>query len=81
MKETIRNIANKLSSLYDARECNSIARYIVEEISGMSYTNILVKDTKFSARKKKNVKTMVSSHKKVFFYRHIHITAAMSSTE
>ena len=48
MKEAIRNIANKLSSLYDARECNSIARYIVEEISGLSFTDILVKDTKFS---------------------------------
>ena len=48
MKESIRNIANQLSSVYDARECNSIARYIVEEISGMTYTDILVKDTKFS---------------------------------
>ncbi|MBR4963254.1 MAG: peptide chain release factor N(5)-glutamine methyltransferase [Muribaculaceae bacterium] len=48
MKETIRNIANQLSSIYDARECNAIARFIVEEISGMTYTNILVKDTKFS---------------------------------
>ena len=46
--KTIRNIANKLSSLYDARECNAIARYIVEEISCLSYTDILVKDTKFS---------------------------------
>lgn len=48
MKEAIRNIANKLSTLYDARECNAIARYIVEEISCLSYTDILVKDTKFS---------------------------------
>ncbi|MBR5323349.1 MAG: peptide chain release factor N(5)-glutamine methyltransferase [Muribaculaceae bacterium] len=48
MKGSIRNIANQLSSIYDARECNSIARYIVEEISGMTYTDILVKDTKFS---------------------------------
>lgn len=49
MKESLRYISNQLSSLYDARECNSIARYIVEEISGMTYTDILVKDTKFSA--------------------------------
>ncbi|MBR5532724.1 MAG: peptide chain release factor N(5)-glutamine methyltransferase [Bacteroidales bacterium] len=48
MKDTIRNIAIKLSSCYNARECNSIARYIVEEISGLSFTDILVKDTKFS---------------------------------
>ena len=48
MKEAIRNIANKLSPRYDARECNAIARYIVEEISGLSHTDILVKDTKFS---------------------------------
>ena len=48
MKDSIRNIANQLSSVYDTRECNSIARYIVEEISGMTYTDILVKDTKFS---------------------------------
>lgn len=48
MKDSIRYIANRLSSCYDARECNSIARYVVEELSGMSYTDILVKDTKFS---------------------------------
>lgn len=48
MKDSIRYIANRLSSYYDARECNSIARYIVEELSGMNYTDILVKDTKFS---------------------------------
>ena len=48
MKESIRNIANQLSTIYDTRECNAIARFIVEEISGMTYTNILVKDTKFS---------------------------------
>ena len=48
MKESIRNIANRLSSIYDTRECSAIARYIVEEISGLTYTDILVKDTKFS---------------------------------
>ena len=48
MKDAIRNIANKISPLYDARESNAIARYIVEEVSGLSYTDILVKDTKFS---------------------------------
>ena len=48
MKESIRNITNQLSSIYDTRECNAIARFIVEEISCMTYTEILVKDTKFS---------------------------------
>ena len=56
MKDSIRNIANQLSSAYDARECNTIARYIVEEMSGMSYTDILVKDTKFSEVEREKAK-------------------------
>ena len=59
MKDSIRYIANRLSSYYDARECNSIARYIVEELSGMSYTDILVKDTKFSEVDREKIDVIV----------------------
>ena len=60
MKDTIRNIAIKLSSCYNARECNSIARYIVEEISGLSFTDILVKDTKFSEVERENIEVITN---------------------
>ena len=59
MKDSIRYIANRLSKCYDTRECNSIARYIVEELSGMSYTDILVKDTKFLAVDRENIEDIV----------------------
>ncbi len=59
MKDSIRYIANRLSSYYDARECNSIARYIVEELSGMSYTDILVKDTNFSEVDREKIDVIV----------------------
>lgn len=60
MKEQIKYISDRLFPTYDERESRSIARYIVEELSGFSYTDILVKDTKFSADEIKKIEEIIT---------------------
>ncbi len=59
MKDSIKYISEKLSDTYDQRECKAIARYLVEEVSGMNYTDILVKDTKFSEEQRDKIDIII----------------------
>lgn len=60
MKDSIKYISEKLSDTYDQRECKAIARYLVEEVSGMSYTDILVKDTNFSEEQRDKIDIIIN---------------------
>lgn len=65
MRQTFIYIQNELLDLYDASEARDIAFLLIEKLTGMSRSDVLVnKDTVFSVEQRKQIATFVEKLKK-----------------